>query len=97
MGLRESTNDVDVISKIDADFEIAIGYVSVAENLSLKWLNSSAGAFVPQDFVDLVSLWPRCSFENAAMAVKRYWTAYPVAYADEFLEEFVGRIADSAI
>ena len=50
MGLRESTNDVDVISKIDADFEIAIGYVSVAENLSLKWLNSSSGAFVPQDF-----------------------------------------------
>lgn len=47
--------------------------------------------------MDLVSLWPRCSFEIAAMAVRRYWTAYPVAYADEFLEEFVGRIADSAI
>ena len=135
MGLRESTSDVDVISKIDADFEIAIGYVSVAENLSLKWLNSSAGAFVPQDFdnsrcslfanlsnlrilliqpddlfimklfasrgardfVDLVALWPICSFENTAMAIKRYWTAYPAAYPDEFLEEFVKRIADLAI
>ncbi|NQV96581.1 MAG: hypothetical protein HQ486_02185 [Acidimicrobiaceae bacterium] len=134
MGLRESTSDVDVISKIDAVFEIAIGRVSAAENLSLKWLNDSTGAFVPQDFdnsrcsllanlsnlrilliqpddlfvmklfasrgardfVDLVALWLMCSFENTAKAVKRYWTAYPGAYADEFLEELVKRIADSA-
>ena len=63
------------------------------DDLFVMKLFASRGA---RDFVDLVALWPMCSFENTAKAVKRYWTAYPGAYADEFLEEFVKRIADSA-
>ena len=46
----------------------------------------------PIDFLDLVLLWPLCTFADAKSAVNHYWNVYEGAYPDEFLEEYVQRI-----
>lgn len=51
---------------------------------------------LPQDYEDLVSLWPRCSFESAAAAATAFRAAFPHAPHDEHLAGYVDDIAAAA-
>jgi len=134
MGLRDATHDVDLVSQIDETLQIAIRDTALVEGLEMSWMNSSAMAFMaedfeqsrcslimdlsrlkvltlhvddlfimkvhaarnPQDFADLVLLWPRCSFVSANDVVGRYWVSYSMAYPDEFLHVYVQQVIDRA-
>jgi len=134
MGLRDATHDVDLISPIDETLRIAIREIAIIEGLEMSWMNSSALAFMaedfeqsrcssimdlsrlkvltlnvddlfimkvhaarnPQDFADLVLLWPRCSFMSANDVVERYWVSYSMAYPDDFLDVYVQQVIDRA-
>jgi hypothetical protein len=61
------------------------------DDLFVMKLYASRG---PIDFLDLVLLWPLCTFAEAKSAVNHYWDLYEGAYPDEFLEEYVQRIID---
>jgi len=61
------------------------------DDLFVMKLYASRG---PIDFLDLVLLWPLCTFSDAKSAVNHYWDLYEGAYPDEFLEEYVQRIID---
>jgi hypothetical protein len=50
----------------------------------------------PQDHEDLISLWPRCSFESPAAAATAFRAAFPHAPDDEYLAEYVHEIALAA-
>jgi hypothetical protein len=63
------------------------------DDLFVMKLYASRG---PIDFLDLVLLWPLCTFAEAKSAVNHYWDLYEGAYPDEFLEEYVQRIIDQA-
>jgi len=49
-----------------------------------------------RDLEDLERLWPRSGFGSAEQAVDFYYLAYPDELVDEFLGDFVRRIADRA-
>lgn len=57
----------------------------------MKLYRSSA-----QDFEDMVSIWNQCGFRSAQEVVEDFVTAYPHAPDDEFLVEFVTRIANES-
>jgi hypothetical protein len=63
------------------------------DDLFVMKLYASRG---PIDFLDLVLLWPLCTFSDAKSAVNHYWDLYEGAYPDEFLEKYVQRIIDQA-
>jgi hypothetical protein len=48
---------------------------------------------LPQDYEDMVLLWPQCGFTDAAAAADAFWRAYPHAPADEFLTSYIDGIA----
>ena len=50
----------------------------------------------PQDYEDLVSLWPSCAFESPATAATAFRAAFPHAPEDEHLAGYVGEIALAA-
>lgn len=50
----------------------------------------------PQDYEDLVLLWPACGFESPADAVAAFWRGFPHAPDDEYLIDYVTGIAAEA-
>jgi hypothetical protein len=50
----------------------------------------------PQDYEDLISLWPRCAFESPAAAARAFHAAFPHAPDDEYLAGYVHEIALAA-
>ena len=50
----------------------------------------------PQDYEDLVSLWPRCHFGSSASAATAFRAAFPHAPEDEHLTSFIEEIATAA-
>lgn len=51
---------------------------------------------VPQDYEDMVLLWPSCGFVDPADAAGAFGRAYPHAPDDEHLTDFIGGIAAEA-
>lgn len=51
----------------------------------------------PPDREDLVALWPLCDFKDAHAAAEAFRSAYPHAYEDEQLAEFIAEIARDAV
>jgi hypothetical protein len=49
-----------------------------------------------RDLEDLELLWPHSGFRSAEQAVASYYLAYPDEPVDEFLDDFVRRIANRA-
>lgn len=50
----------------------------------------------PQDYEDLISLWPRCTFDSPASAARAFQAAFPHAPYDEHLAGYVHEIALAA-
>ncbi len=50
----------------------------------------------PQDREDMVLLWPLCGFSGPEDAVRAFDVAYPHAFEDEHLVDYVGQIAEDA-
>ena len=50
----------------------------------------------PQDYEDMVLLWPDCGFTDPAEAADAFWRAYPHAPDDEFLADYIHGIAAEA-
>lgn len=49
-----------------------------------------------QDYEDLVTIWPLCSFESPAQAAAQFQEAYPHAPEDPHLARLIERIAEEA-
>jgi hypothetical protein len=47
-GLRDSTRDVDSVSRLDAELVAAVEAVAQMRGLPIRWLNDSASAHLPQ-------------------------------------------------
>jgi hypothetical protein len=52
-----------------------------------------AAARPGQDHIDMVALWPHCSFDSAAAAVAAFHLAYPMEADDPYLVASVAEIA----
>lgn len=50
----------------------------------------------PQDYEDMVSLWPDCGFAGPGAAAAAFRRAYPHAPDDEFLADYIAGIAHEA-
>ena len=48
----------------------------------------------PQDYEDMVLLWPHCGFADPASAADAFRQAYPQAPDDEFLPDYIAGIAN---
>lgn len=44
---------------------------------------------LPQDYEDMVLLWPNCGFADPTDAADAFWRAYPHAPDDEFLTDYI--------
>lgn len=70
-GLREATEDVDSIRRLDDELRRAVGAVAARHALSLGWLNDHAAAFAPQgldvDACDVLLDRPRLRVLGAPM------------------------------
>ena len=49
-----------------------------------------------QDFEDMVTLWPLCSFDSPLEAVDAFIAAYPHAPRDEYLSSLITKIAEAS-
>lgn len=70
-GLREATEDVDSIRRLDDELRRAVGVVAARHDLSVGWLNDHATAFAPQgldvDACDVLLDRPRLRVLGAPM------------------------------
>lgn len=129
--LRETTEDVDSVRRLEPRLREAAARVAVARDLAPDWLNDHAVAFAPtglkvtdtvfesdtltvwlpwhddiflmklaagreQDRIDMIALWPFCSFGSAAAAVGAFNERIPMADDDPHLVEYVAGVADAA-
>lgn len=50
----------------------------------------------PQDYEDMVSLWPDCGFTDPTSAADAFRRAYPHAPDDDYLPDYIASIAEEA-
>jgi hypothetical protein len=49
-----------------------------------------------QDFEDMITLWPLCSFDSPLVAVDAFIAVYPHAPRDEYLSSLITKIAEAS-
>ena len=86
---------------LDADYEdcttahVAGGLTVRVPSASVIFLMKLYRAH-PQDYEDMVLLWPHCDFDDPAAAAAAFRRAYPHAPDDEFLPDYIEGIAREA-
>jgi hypothetical protein len=50
----------------------------------------------PQDYEDMIRIWPLCGFDSPQAAVDAFFEAYPHAPSDEYLIDLMRQIAHAA-
>jgi len=78
----------------DIVFESATLAVRLPRHDDIFLMKLAAGR--EQDRIDLIALWPFCSFGSAAAAVTAFHERIPMADDDPYLVEYVSEIIDAA-
>jgi hypothetical protein len=102
--LRESTADVDSVSKLTDEVRAVVREVGERHGLRADWLNDSAMTFAPAglnldecellfEHHNLTVLGPS---PDAQAAVDAYYLAYPFEEHDPHLVDYVQQIADQS-